>query len=1282
HPESDQGGPQLAGGLAWLDVVEPRVLNLAPKLAGGKPTLLFLTNFSAVATLRDLQRRFPMDAVLVAPGFANEFPGRDVFDRALHSRPRFDGFVLSRIAERTIPLDVQYEILHRVADDGAGLTVIDLFDHSDTLNPEFLGLKPTEKGNNLLPGIPYGALRQVDLAQQTRFAAFNYWNTGGVIRTEPVEKPLPAFRVDISPFGKGRVVWVSTNSHWERYWGGRTLLPHVQQNRSQWIDDDYAYSHTAKAILRSLGRVPAAQIVSVAPEGKADRDTVPVVKLACPGGTSFEGTLRWQLRDTWAVVAQQGKAKLSLPAAGGEIALDQAELRDAGRCFLDLWVENAAGETVDWGSGWFDVDRGVAALVITPKHPRGTPRGQPLEGAVTVAGAPAGSSLRLSLIDRYDREVVRSTTPIAAGPVNWRMPTDGLDGQIWRLHADVVAGDGSLVARSWRTLTSPHTRATRGGWAPLMTTSTLDCPEAAARREFLRRLGFLTNRPYGPGNAIEAEAAAWNDIQQFPFVHSVTAATDDYKTDHLTDWEDPAVREDIDQAHRLLVRELSPFGLRGFNQTDDSAAATVLPLGPYTTIAFHQWLRQQYGDLAGVCRAWSWTPTAQAVPDGELPADPYVALEFHAWLKAKYGDLQGVAKAWKLPTEGFGWLHTFGTIQSEWLRKLKAEGNELPANDARDFVGSRDRTAAPNPFGAIGQASIKQQYDAGNTAPWIDAQHFLEQRWVENLSWAQTAAQAVSPELAVGTDAGYYASVMADVFGRLSYVAPYYDDRAVKVAVDRGRMRRDGDYGACLGAYGEKPANMSGRRSQIWDVLFAGGNSFYYWAFGDGIREDLTLSDKHARYQCEVVEELSGGLGELFTGARRIFDPIAILDSETSSLCDQLERKGQPVTSQANSIAAFQFAFEDLGLNPHTVTGEELAGGWLAANAIKLLALPGANSLSDGEIAAVREFVQGGGVVVADVRPGGRLPNGNVRDGAALDDLFGVKSDPQGKAPRVRGKLSATVGGAALDFGEALADPRVQPAGAQAAGSLGGAPALFANGAGAGRAFLFNASFSSYATYRNEGGAIWRPWHAVMHDVVTAAGLKPAFTWTSGGQETPGFELSPFRHGAGYLLGVEELGCGDFVGARRAVELALPGTFHVYEMRAGRYLGKLSVLKDGLPRSGHRAYALLPYAVQAVTLRAAESRVAPGGTLRLSADLTVASTAGRAPHVVRIEALGPDGKPFYPFRRVLRMPGRGPLAASFTVAYNDPPGEWRFVATDLVSGKTAEARVTVGGGGR
>ncbi|MBT3379786.1 MAG: hypothetical protein HN742_17480 [Lentisphaerae bacterium] len=1197
RPASDKGGPVLAGGLRWVEAVFPHTITFAETPSWPSPTVMFITNYGGVDTVHELARRFPMD---VLHFWGNDAKDRDRFLHLLNSRARIDCFVMSRFKTKSMPPELQYEILKRVS-EGAGFVMVDDFDRSPTLTPKFLELKPLEKGKRVFDGIPYDGLRQWKSADVLDLPIMNYWNTKSLPRSAVVE-PFDSYGTTISPFGKGRMVWISTGTHWSRAGRvGRTLLPHISQRRDMWVETDYYYSHTAKAIMRAVRIPQMGQITEVIPGGE------PAVLLS--GKTSFSGKIRWQVRDTWGVVSEQGVQACSVAPGAQRVPLSALSLTDAGRRFVDVWLLREDGAVVDWGSGFTIVERGVKPCVLEGAKPEGVPRGTPLSGVAAVPAVPVGTRLVLSLWDRHWREVGRVRQPVASGEaVPFSFESAGLDGQIWNIHADLVDPGDRTLSRSFLTITSPHTRASRGGFHPVMTCVSATNPEEAARAEYLRRLGFLANRPYTGGNPMIAESLAWCDLQFHPFSYRVTGASDSHTDDRITDWEDPSVREQLVEMHQTMTRMYRPFGLRGYNLSDDSSPSPQLPLGPYTTIAFHRWLEKEYGGL------WE------------------------------------TAAAWGMKTSGFGRMHSWGRIH---------------------------------------QKSVKAWYDKGITGPWIDAQRFLEEHWVDTMGLVQEAVRSVHPEAHVGSDASYYRNTMADLFGRLDYIAPYYRDVAVKVAVSRGASRRAGDYGACLGSYGDKPERMTGRRSQIWDVLFAGGTGFYYWSFSVGLAEDITLSDAHALYQCEVAEEVMDGIGELFTQAERVFDPVAILYSRTSGICDQLEAKGEPLTSKANSFGAFQHAMEDAGLNPHTITDGELIGGWLATHGTRMLLLPGCNSLSAAEIAAVQAYVDGGGVVIADTRPATRFPNGSLRKAGALDALFGVKHNRKESRLRAKGVLIGTAlgAGADLNFGLTLCDPRLAADGAVAFGQLQPAEgatesappasAIFAEEAGKGYAILLNASFSSYDTIRGSGGADWEAWHAVIATAAKRAGLEPSFRGTSRGKETPGLEFSPFRNGDGWLLGVEDLGCGDDTGDRRPFEVALPGRYHLYDIRASKYMGEADTLKEDIPRGGHRAYALLPYRVAGLAAGLDRDSVAPGGLARLKVRI---QTDGEAPagHVLRITARPPgQEEDFFPFKRVVRVPRDGTLVMPLRVAHNDPSGMWQITVTDVSTGASATVLLPV-----
>ena len=74
--------------------------------------------------------------------------------------------------------------------------------------------------------------------------------------------------------------------------------------------------------------------------------------------------------------------------------------------------------------------------------------------------------------------------------------------------------------------------------------------------------------------------------------------------------------------------------------------------------------------------------------------------------------------------------------------------------------------------------------------------------------------------------------------------------------------------------------------------------------------------------------------------------------------------------------------------------------------------------------------------------------------------------------------------------------------------------------------------------------------------------------------------------------------------------------------------------------------------------------------------VSLVSGSDRARQCLRLEVIGPDGKPTRQYARNFLLGAKG-QPANFRLALNDPAGAWRLVVRDLASGATAEAKFTV-----
>ncbi len=131
---------------------------------------------------------------------------------------------------------------------------------------------------------------------------------------------------------------------------------------------------------------------------------------------------------------------------------------------------------------------------------------------------------------------------------------------------------------------------------------------------------------------------------------------------------------------------------------------------------------------------------------------------------------------------------------------------------------------------------------------------------------------------------------------------------------------------------------------------------------------------------------------------------------------------------------------------------------------------------------------------------------------------------------------------------------------------------------------------------------------------------------------------------------------------------------HLYDVRAGRYLGKAAETTATLAPGDTALYAALPYRVAGLTVTA-PAQARPGAELAVR--LALSSSAGTpGDHVLHLEFLGPSNRPVPSYTsNILATAGK----ATFTLplALNDPAGRWHIRARDVLTGVRGEATFVV-----
>lgn len=618
----------------------------------------------------------------------------------------------------------------------------------------------------------------------------------------------------------------------------------------------------------------------------------------------------------------------------------------------------------------------------------------------------------------------------------------------------------------------------------------------------------------------------------------------------------------------------------------------------------------------------------------------------------------------------------------QWCREQYADIAALNAEWGTNYAS----------FDEVEPITIDEARQTGRWAQWVDHRLHMDSVWAGIHDFSRAVIREVVPEARVGYEGSdvFVRTFQANDYWKLARAMNlnniYYRDFVATAWHD---FAEPGTLlgGGWLGGYPDN-RNEAFMRWFPWRTLLKGSNSLWVWmghtGAGGVMAPDLSLWP-FFQCACEEINEFKRGIGKLLITAQRQHDGIALLYSPASVHVGTLTADFPALNDELNDAVKL---VHDIGLECRVLSYAQVAEGALTNDEFRVLLLVGAQALSPAEVAAIRSFAAGGGTVIADLRPAVRDGHGKALAAGALDELFGVRQNPEQFAA-VRGGLKTTAG-AGIDLPGDLAlpdlvcDGGLQLAGGSALGKVGEHPALVLSTA-AGKAMLLNFGLAGYGKIVDPEGkegdfAGWadgEAWRRLMTALLDWAGVQRSVITEP---VLPHVEISRFRAGeieyVGVLQGLPRPGVEytnrlATLPGPRPLKLQFAAPAHVYDVRAGRYLGRRDQLSLDLRAGIAHLYALLPSEVREVELRAPD-KAAPGETVRYAATIKLASGApGR--HVVRVTVAGPDGKerPWYA-RNLLADNGR--VVGEFTFALDDQPGTWTITARDVASGVSA-ARV-------
>ena len=483
------------------------------------------------------------------------------------------------------------------------------------------------------------------------------------------------------------------------------------------------------------------------------------------------------------------------------------------------------------------------------------------------------------------------------------------------------------------------------------------------------------------------------------------------------------------------------------------------------------------------------------------------------------------------------------------------------------------------------------------------------------------------------------------------------------------------------------PDFVVGQWSTNWDVALHGGRMFGWFRMDNaGARHasllgpDMEVRPMH-RYAVETRQIWLHGLGTSLIHWQRDSFGVAMLYSFPSSNATQvlagpsyraLGRFGEEADL---NHACWHRNLRASGVQFRYITAGMIERGEWAGAGDKLLILGQSEALSDKQVSVIKAFVEGGGTVVADVRPGLFNEHLKPQGSGLLDGLFGVRHTANASATARTAEIDWHLNGGEIHGTvDLLVNPAIELAGGSPQGWAGDTPIVVVNEYGRGRAILLNFAANSFPRL-NENGAPQPP-RELFEAVLNVAGVSRDFVVTNEeGEVQHDVEVVRWVEGDYEVVALYRPKPTDYedlrsVPPRESISCDLGRARVVTDIRTGRSRPASRVYFTTL-RAGEPAFLLISATEPSAPRVELPSSVTRGQLLEMKVQLPNDAT-----RCVRIEATDPAGKPARWFRRVEKVQSQS-VTFQLGVAFNEQPGVWGFKVTDTVTGKSASRTIQV-----
>ncbi len=545
-------------------------------------------------------------------------------------------------------------------------------------------------------------------------------------------------------------------------------------------------------------------------------------------------------------------------------------------------------------------------------------------------------------------------------------------------------------------------------------------------------------------------------------------------------------------------------------------------------------------------------------------------------------------------------------------------------------------------FEQVKQPTPQEVRKEKNYPAWYDHRRFMEKQYADNHKFLADYIKTIDPHALVGAEGSVPGDLELTLKG-MDFWGPY--SNPVMDALLRslgGRKLRTLWWGGYTSGHGGR----GGYPRLQWRGLLEGvvnGSAWYNAAMAvDGF---LAIDFRYADYYKQLLpwlEKLAGGQAQLLINQPLKSDGLALLWSHGSYSASFMDDRFMNPTDGA--MAMLNLAHHR-GLTLDFVTDSMVNDGVL--DKYHVLFMPGASALSAEESRKIAQFVEKGGVVIADINPGILNEYCKPLDHSTLAGLFGAEAlDGKPKLAMEPVKLDQTINGQSIHFEAAKAwqSPGIKP--------------FTWRKQGKGLAILLNMGLGS----ANDTASADTPFDQFMLKLLALGDVKPSVQVE--GTRRDKMLLSLRQKGDCTTIGMT-VDDGD-IG--KEATLKLPATAYIYRVDGG-LVGHADTVKFKMD-APFQLFCTFEQEQHAPALQLSASETSLGQAVQ------IAPAALAADGIYRVEVIGPDGQPLRRRMRVLEGQGTEEQR-TVRLAYNDAPGQYTVKITDVRTGLSAQSALQV-----